>query len=246
MYNKMNDNYMDSIYELINVSDEEYYYDDGIEYLDDPVDEFNYYDDELSWADNITYLDEPEEDEFDLDLGEGFIPLPQGDYYQEELVVIDENYALDEYEEDLIENYTRPAIEEQQEVQYSMDDIYSFINDTDEIELNLDNVESIIQFPVQQELVEELKVTDLNEEDDKIAKAIAKEHIDNVKAGEAVGAIFGDNEKPEDDTSWVDDNDDPFGNDISVIIAEDPNEEVVEDDFVEGSFQDWITQQKNQ
>ena len=238
-----NDNYMENIYELIN-SEEEEFYDDDITYLDDPVDEFSYYDDELSWADDITYLDDPEEEEFDLDLGEGFIPLPQGDYYQEELIVIDEKYILDEFEEDLVENYVRPAIEERQEVEYSMDDIYTFINDTDEIEFNMDDAESLIHFPVQQDLAEELQVPDMSEEDDKIAKSIAKEHIDNVKAGEAIGSLYGDNEKPEDDTSWVDDNEDPFGNDISVIIADDPNEEVVEDDFVEGSFQDWINQQQ--
>ena len=239
-----NDNYMENIYELIN-SEEEEFYDDGITYLDDPVDEFSYYDDELSWADDITYLDDPEEEEFDLDLGEGFIPLPQGDYYQEELIVIDEKYVLDEFEEDLVENYVRPAIEERQEVEYSIDDIYTFINDTDEIEFNMDDAESLIHFPVQQDLAEELQVPDMSEEDDKIAKSIAKEHIDNVKAGEAIGSLYGDNEKPEDDTSWVDDNEDPFGNDISVIIADDPNEEVVEDDFVEGSFQDWLNQQNN-
>ena len=239
-----NDNYMENIYELIN-SEEEEFYDDDITYLDDPVDEFSYYDDELSWADDITYLDDPEEEEFDLDLGEGFIPLPQGDYYQEELIVIDEKYILDEFEEDLVENYVRPAIEERQEVEYSMDDIYTFINDTDEIEFNMDDAESLIHFPVQQDLAEELQVPDMSEEDDKIAKSIAKEHIDNVKAGEAIGSLYGDNEKPEDDTSWVDDNEDPFGNDISVIIADDPNEEVVEDDFVEGSFQDWLSQQNN-
>ena len=39
------------------------------------------------------------------------------------------------------------------------------------------------------------------------------------------------------------DGEDLFGNDIDVIIAEDPNAEVVEDDFVEGSFQDWLEQQ---
>ena len=238
-----NDNYMENIYELINDEETEVY-DDGIIYLDEPVDEFSNYEDELAWADNITYLDEPEEEEFDLDLGEGYIPLPQGDYYQEELIVIDEKYILDEFEEDLVKNYVRPAIEERQVVQYSLDDIYTFLNDEYEIELDLDNVESLIQFPVQQELAEELQITDMSEEDDKIAKSIAKEHIDNVKAGEAIGSLYGDNEVPEDDTSWVDDNDDPFGNDIGVIIAENPNEEVVEDDFVEGSFQDWINQQQ--
>ena len=239
-----NENYMNDIYEIIYAPEVEYN-EDGIEYLDEPDDDMYYgCDDELAWADDITYLDEPYEEEFDLglDLGEGFIPLPQGDYQQEELVVIDECYVLDEYEEDLIDNYVRPSLEDYQEVQYSMDDIYNLLDGADEIELNIDEAESLIKFPVSQELEEELQVTDMNEEDDKLAKSIAREHMDNVKAGEAVGAIFGENETPEDDTSWVD-GEDLFGNDINVIIADDPNKEVVEDDFVEGSFQDWLEQQ---
>jgi hypothetical protein len=238
-----NENYMQDIYDVIYAPEVEYN-DDGIEYLDDPIDDEIYFgfDDELAWADDITYLDEPYEDEFDIaNLGEGFIPLPQGDY-QEELVVIDEHYILDECEEDLIANYERPAVETKQDIDYSLDEIYNLLDGEDEIELDVNNVESLIKFPVQQEVTEELKVSNLSEEDDKIAKAIAREHMDNVKAGEAAGALFGDVENPDDNTSWVDD-DDPFGNDINVIIAEDPNKEVIEDDFVEGSFQDWLNQQ---
>ena len=103
----MSKNYMEDIYNVINAEEVEYN-DQGIEYLDEPIEDDLYYEDELSWADNITYLDEPVEDEFELDLGEGFIPLPQGEVYQEELVVIDENYILDEFEEDLIDNYVKP------------------------------------------------------------------------------------------------------------------------------------------
>lgn len=238
-----NENYMQDIYDVIYAPEVEYN-EDGIEYLDDPIDDEIYFgfDDELAWADDITYLDEPYEDEFDVsNLGEGFIPLPQGDY-QEELIVIDEHYILDECEEDLIANYERPAIETKQDIDYSLDEIYNLLDGEDEIELDVNNVESLIKFPVQQEVTEELKVSNLSEEDDKIAKAIAREHMDNVKAGEAAGALFGDVENPDDNTSWVDD-DDPFGNDINVIIAEDPNKEVIEDDFVEGSFQDWLNQQ---
>ena len=239
-----NNDYMDNIYDVI-YSPEVEYNDDDIIYLDEPEDEFGFgYDDELSWADNITYLDDPEEeDEFNLDLGDGFIPLYQSNFEQPAVVVIDEYYTLDEYEEDLVENYEKPAVEETQEVDYSLDQIYNVLdNDMDAIGINLDEVESMIKFPVQQDLAEELQVTDMSEEDDKIAKAIAREHLDNVKAGEAVGAIFGDVDTPEDDTSWVD-GDDLFGNNIETIIAEDPNKEVVEDDYVEGSFSQWLTQQ---
>ena len=241
MRNKNNKNYMEDIYDVIYAPEVEYN-DDGIEYLDSPDDELFYgYDDELSWADDITYLDDPEDDEFDLDLGEGFIPLPQGDVYEEELVVIDEQYILDEFECDIIEDYVQPAIE-QQEDDYGMEDIYNIINEDDEIVLNVDEAESLIKFPGQQTVEEELHVPELSEEDDKIAKAIAKEHIENVKAGEVAGGLFGDVENPDDDTSWVDD-DDLFGNNIDVIIADDPNKEVEENDYVEGSFQQWLDQQ---
>lgn len=246
---KNDKNYMSNIYEIINAPEVEYN-DDGIEYLDSPEDEYyNVYDDGLSWADDITYLDEPyEEDEFNLDLGEGYIPLHQGNnYYQEELVVIDENYVPDEFEYDIVEKYEQPSaiVEEEykSEDQYSMENIYNIINEDDLIDLNVDTSigESLIKFK-EQDLNEELNLTDMSEEDDKIAKAIAREHMDNVKAAESVGALYGDVENIEDDTSWVD-GEDLFGNDINVIIAEDPNEEVVDDNYVDGSFQDWINQQ---
>lgn len=239
-----NNNYMDSIYDIIYAPEVEIN-DDDIIYLDEPYEEtFMGYEDELAWADNITYLDEPYEEEFDLDLGEGYIRLPQGEVYEEILPVIDENYILDEYEEDLVENYVRPTIEDMQQVEYSMEDLMNIVNDDYSIEFDDADLESLIKFPVQQDYAEELNVTDLSEEDDKIAKSIAREHMDNVKAGEAAGALFNDVSIPEDDTSWVD-GDDLFGNDINVIIAEDPNKEVVEDDFVEGSFNDWLKQQNS-
>ena len=72
-----------------------------------------------------------------------------------------------------------------------------------------------------------------------------KEHMDNVKAGEVAGGLFGDLENPEDDTSWVKDDNDLFGADISVIIAEDPNKEVEDEEFVEGSFEDWLATQNS-
>lgn len=238
----MSDNYMRNIYDLIN-SEEVVYDNDDIIYLDEPEDELFYEYDELSWADDITYLDEPGDDEFDLDLGEGFIPLPQGDIYQEEVVVIDEKYILDEYEDDLVQNYTIPALEDSQEVEYTFDDIFTYLVDDDNQPIiDVENAESILHFQEEQELVEELKVTNLTEEDDKIAKAIAKEHLDMVSACENGIELFQEAQTPEDDTSWVDD-EDVFGNNIDVIIAEDPNKEVVEEDYVDGSFQDWLAEQ---
>lgn len=246
----MSKNYMNDIYDVI-YSVEEEYNDQGIEYLDDPIDDEFYYEDELSWADNITYLDEPEEDDFNLDLGEGFIPLPQGDVYQEELIVIDENYVLDEFEEDLVENYVKPEPEVElsnnRSNEFTFEEIYNLLDeDENDMLIDIDNteIESIINFPGENEPEEELKSVCMDDETSSLATSIAKEHLDNVKAGEAAGALFGDVENTEDDTSWVKDDDDIFGADIDRIIADDPNVEV-EENFVEGTFEDWLAQQNN-
>lgn len=242
----MNENYMDAIYDVIYAPEVEVN-EQGIEYLDEPIDEQNFYDDDLAWADDITYLDEPEDEEFDLDLGEGFIPLPQGEQYHEELIVIDENYILDEFEEDLIDNYERPLVvieKEEVKEEYDFNDIYNLLDSEDEIVL--DEIESIIHFPVNNEpKEEELQNINMDDETSKLALSIAKEHMDNVKAGEVAGGLFGDLENPEDDTSWVKDDNDLFGADISVIIAEDPNKEVEDEEFVEGSFEDWLAKQNS-
>lgn len=242
----MNENYMDAIYDVIYAPEVEVN-EQGIEYLDEPIEEYNFYDDDLAWADDITYLDEPEVEEFNLDLGEGFIPLPQGEQYHEELIVIDENYILDEFEEDLIDNYEKPSVAiEKEEVkeEYDFNDIYNLLDSEDEI--ILDEVESIIHFPVSNEpKEEELQNINMDDETSKLALSIAKEHMDNVKAGEVAGGLFGDLENPEDDTSWVKDDNDLFGADISVIIAEDPNKEVEDEEFVEGSFEDWLAKQNS-
>ena len=243
----MNENYMKAIYDVIYAPEVEVN-EQGIEYLDEPIDDDPmFYDDELAWADDITYLDEPEDEEFDLDLGEGFIPLPQGEQYQEELIVIDENYILDEFEEDLVDNYEKPSVViEKEEVkdEYDFNNIYNLLDSEDEIVL--DEVESIIQFPVNNDpKEEELQNINMDDETSKLALSIAKEHMDNVKAGEVAGGLYGDLENPEDDTSWVKDDNDLFGADISVIIAEDPNKEVEDEDFVEGSFEDWLAKQNS-
>ena len=244
----MSKNYMEDIYNVINAEEVEYN-DQGIEYLDEPIEDDLYYEDELSWADKITYLEEPVEDEFELDLGEGFIPLPQGEVYQEELVVIDENYILDEFEEDLIDNYVKPETKKEykqyndQPVDFTFDEIYNLLDEDENDMLDLNNieVESIINFG-NNDPEEELKSVCMDDETSSLATSIAKEHLDNVKAGEAAGALFGDVENSEDDTSWVKDDDDIFGANIDRIIAEDPNVEV-EEDFVEGTFEDWLAQQ---
>lgn len=228
-------NYMDSIYGVLNSPEVEY--DDDVIYLDEPDDDvldFGY-DDELAWADDIVYLDEPEDEEvYDLcNLGDGYIPLPQGDNPIVEEVVIDENYVLDECEEDLVEGIVYIDDEVEQ-----MEEIIETSNNTDEL-INLDDAKSIIKLPGEDNVTEELSITNLSSEDDKIAKAIAREHLDNV--GTEVGLPGDEFIDVTDDTSWVDDQD-LFGNDIGVILADDPDMEVEDTDYVDGSFEDWLNQ----
>lgn len=232
---KNNNDYMESIYNLLNSPEEEF--DDGITYIGSPDDEDEFfYEDELAWADNITYLDEPDDDEFNLDLGEGFIPLPQGDIIYEKPIVIDENYMLDEYEVDLTNSVSYLDLEDE------VTEMTNVVKETQkevDINLDLDKAESIIKLPKQQTVAEELQVLDITPEDDRISKAIAREHLDMINSGSL--NLASEDYGLEDDTSWVDD-DDLFGSDISVIIAEDPNKDVEEEDFVDGSFEDWLTQ----
>ena len=242
--------YMKDIYDVLNSADEEFV-DDGITYVGFPEDEDElFYEDELAWADDITYLDEPEDDEFDFqDLGDDYIPLPQGDIIYEQPVVIDENYMLDEFETDIVDGCyieeieEKPAVERKQRTESDgeLEDILKFLSQEDvDLSLDLDKAESIIKLPEKQEVVEELKILGQNNDDDKISKAIAKEYMD--MASSNVTNIASEEYGTEEDTSWVN-GEDIFGNDISVIIAEDPNKEVEEEDFVEGSFNDWLAQQ---
>lgn len=230
MSKKKEFNFMDSIYGALNAPEDNY--DDGIIYLDEPEEEYGY-EDELSWADDITYLDEPiEEDEFDYNLGEGYIPLPQGNVEEIPAVVIDENYVLDEHEIDIVEGvvYIDDEVEEIEEV----------IKDSEPKEvIDLDKAESIIKLPGEEEIPDELSVVNLSSEDDKISKAIAREHLENSSVDSTlIGDEYAD---ASDDTSWID-NQDLFGNDIDVILAEDPNSDIEDDDYVDGSFEDWISQ----
>ena len=229
-----NYNYMDSIYNMINSPEIE---EDDIIYLDEPEDEYYDFgfDDGLSWADDITYLDEPEEDEFEFDLGEGYIPLPKGEYYQEELIVIDENYVLDEYEQDLVDDVKvlDDEFEEMKEMIYPEVDNETLVPD-------IEKAESIIKLPKEKTESEEFEIVNMSVEDDKISKAIAKEYLDNYKANNVLDLVTEEYDNPDDDVSWLDDKD-LFGNDISVIIADDPNEDFEEtEDYVEGSFMDWL------
>ena len=252
-----NYNYMDSIYNMINSPELE---EDDIVYLAEPEDEyFDFgFDDGLSWADDITYLDEPEDEYIMDDLGEGYIPLPKGNFVDEQVVVIDENYILDEYELDLVDGlpiYMEDETVKETQYEEMDDDVKEFINILSDDDLkeedsfnevkettgiDMDKVESIIKLPKDKTLEEELKVVPIDSEDDKIAKAIAKEHLDNVKANSNLAEFLDDEyNNPDDDTSWVN-GPDLFGNDIDVIIADDPNKEFEDTNFVEGSFSQWL------
>ena len=170
-----------------------------------------------------------------MDLGDGFIPLYQGETYQEEVVVIDEYYQLDEYEQDLVMYDPQPAIQMEEEVQVIVNNEPSELDKI--LGMGEDNI-SIIKFPDDMKVENDIETRETDDEDDKISKTIAKEYLENQSTKSALEILSEDLEDPTDDTSWVD-NPDLFGNDVSVILAENPNEEI-EEEFVEGSFSDWI------
>lgn len=243
MYN--NDDFMKNIYDVIE-SPEVEYDDDGIEYLDGrPEDYDDYYNDDyddLAWADDITYLDEPEEEnECYWEMGDDFIPLPQFDYIDEEVVVIDENYQLDEYEQDLVDVVYDQQVEEKYEDSYAPENYFNFMaDDQDVLSIDIDNVKSMIQLPKEKSVEEEYNVPPMTKEDDKIIKAVAQEYLNNIQVDSTL-ELAKDDYNVDDDTSWVND-EDLFGNNIDKIIADNPNEEFVDEEFVDGSFDDWIKQ----
>lgn len=231
MSKKKDFNFMDSIYGALNAPQNNY--DDDIIYLDEPEEDYGF-EDELAWADEITYLDEPVEEEevFNCDLGEGYIPLPQWRAEEVPAVVIDESYMLDEHEIDIVEGivYIDDEVEEIEEV----------IKDSEPKEvIDLDKAESIIKLPGEDEIPDELSVVNLSSDDDKISKAIAREHLENANVDSVL--ISEEYADASEDTSWID-NQDLFGNDIDIILAEDPNLEIEDEDYVDGSFEEWINQ----
>jgi hypothetical protein len=238
MKNLNSNNYMDSIYEILDAPEVEYN-EDGIEYLDEPEDEL-FYDDGLSWADDITYLDEPEEEnECYWEMGDDFIPLPQFDYVDEEVVVIDENYQLDEYEQDLVDVVYDQQVEEKYEDSYAPENYFNFMaDDQDVLSIDIDNVKSMIQLPKEKSVEEEYNIPPMTKEDDKIIKAVAQEYLNNIQVDSTL-ELAKDDYNVDEDTSWVND-EDLFGNNIDKIIADNPNEEFVDEDFVDGSFEDWL------
>ena len=238
---KNNDfDFMESFYEVID-SPVEDVDNDGVIYIGEEEDDF-LSDFEGSWADDITFIGEDEEeDTYFTDLGDGYIPLPQGESVEYETIVIDEHYVLDEYETD----FASEIVEEKEDEEEVLKSVVTYDEESeadDDFFNQIDSAESVIQFPESKTLEEEFFMEDVDQTLDKISKQIAKDYIQEREA--AVELLPGDDlGESEEDNSWVND-DDLFGNDVDVIIAEDPEKEVEDEDFVEGSFEDWVRDNK--
>lgn len=238
---KNNDfDFMESFYEVID-SPVEDVDNDGVIYIGEEEDDF-LSDFEGSWADDITFIGEDEEeDTYFTDLGDGYIPLPQGESVEYETIVIDEHYVLDEYETD----FASEIVEEKEDEEEVLKSVVTYDEESeadDDFFNQIDSAESVIQFPESKTLEEEFFMEDVDQTLDKISKQIAKDYIQEREA--AVELLPGDElGESEEDNSWVND-DDLFGNDVDVIIAEDPEKEVEDEDFVEGSFEDWVRDNK--
>lgn len=231
-----NDRYdfMDSFYAIIDspVEDER---DDGVIYVGEEPDEFMS-DYESDWGDDITFIgEEDEEDYYYTDLGEGFIPLSQGDDVEYETIVIDENYVLDEYETDFAGDIVVEVFDDSEEE--VLQSVVVYDEEENDFFNEIDSAESVIQFPESKSLADEIVFENTDALDDRISKQIAKDYLQDREA--AVELLPGEGLDDEEDNSWVND-DDLFGNNVDVIIAEDPGKEVEDDDYVDGSFEDWL------
>lgn len=223
-------NYMDSIYNVLDSNEVDY--NDDINFVDD-YDDFGFDDGFNNWGDDVTIIGEFEEDEFDFDLGEGYIPLPKGDYEEQKVIVIDENYILDEYETDLVDNIN---------VEYNKPLYSTEVKEEENFTIDVDNAESIINFGKEEKRVEEISDIKMCPDDERIVKTMTRDYMENLGSDSLL-----DNEHLDasDDTSWLD-SPDLFGNDIDIIIAENPEAEFIEDDFVDGSFEQWISENANE
>lgn len=241
-------NYLDSIYDIIDAEDTNVD-ENGVTILDDDED-YDYnslY--EPEWGDEVEFLDGDEsEDECYLEeLGDGFIPLPQGDV-EVDVVVIDEDYTPDEYETDVCNGYSQEEIEVLDELAeddskvidvgsemtgYKEKEESTFDNEIARLH-NATVEDSVINTPETETLAESMGVID-DPDTDKIAKSIAKEHMDRVSEQ----SVFPGDETANDiDKGWI--HEDMFGNDIGSIITDVPeNIDIEDDDYIEGSFKDW-------
>lgn len=241
-------NYLENIYDIID-SEDTSVDDNGVTILDDDED-YDYnslY--EPEWGEEVEFLDSDESgDECYLEeLGDGFIPLPQGDV-EVDVVVIDEDYSPDEYEVDVCEGYNQNEIEVLDEL---VEDGSEIINVGDEMsgyknkeESTFDNEiarlhnatveDSVINTPETETLAESMGVND-DPDTDKIAKSIAKEHMDRMSEQ---SALPGEETSSDIEKGWI--HEDMFGNDIGSIIADvSENIDIEDDDYIEGSFKEW-------
>lgn len=224
---KNNYDYMSDIYDVLDAPID-----------NEPEDEFIMIDEEDgdyeydNWGEDIIFIGGDPDEDVIYDLGDDYIPLPQGDV-EYEAIIIDENYVLDEYERDVADS---------SDVIY-LDEVEQFVElvETTEpdagFELKEDLAASVVKLPESKTADEEISImNDLNQEDDRISKAIAKEYMEEAEIN---AELLPGDEIPSEDFSWIDN--DIFGNDIDVILAEDPNEQEQEDDdYVDGSFEEWI------
>lgn len=228
----MNNNYMDSIYSVLDSNEVDY--NDDVMFVDNP-DDYEFENEFDNWGDDVTIIGDFEEDEFNFDLGEGYIPLPKGDDYNQPVIVIDEYYNLDEYEIDILEGIVESESVEYKESTYSTEGEES-------LAIDVEKAEGITNFGESNEPVDELTNLNMCPDDERVVKAMARDYMENLGTDTLLEGEFQD---ASDDTSWIDDPD-LFGNDISVIIADNPEADFVEDDFVDGSFEQWLAENSDE
>ena len=228
----MNNNYMDSIYSVLDSNEVDY--NDDVMFVDNP-DDYEFENEFDNWGDDVTIIGDFEEDEFNFDLGEGYIPLPKGDDYNQPVIVIDEYYNLDEYEIDILEGIVESESVEYKESTYSTEGEES-------LAIDVEKAEGITNFGESNEPVDELTNLNMCPDDERVVKAMARDYMENLGTDTLLEGEFQD---ASDDTSWIDDLD-LFGNDISVIIADNPEADFVEDDFVDGSFEQWLAENSDE
>lgn len=240
-------NYLEGIYDII-YSDDTKVENDGIEIIDDDEEIDSY---EPEWGEDVEIIDEDyDEDECYIEeLGDGFIPLPQGDDVEVDVIVIDENYVPDEYEADVCGNYSEGNVEiiDEDEEAEVIDVNAEMSNYTNKKESSFDNElkrlheaseeDSVINTPKTEPVDESLGVYG-DRDTDKIAKSVAKEYMDR-SAEQSV--LPGEEVEDEVETAWIEE--DMFGNDIGSIITDAPEDINIEDtDYIDGSFEDWANQ----
>jgi hypothetical protein len=223
---------MDSIYSVLDSNEVDY--NDDVMFIDNP-DDYEFENEFNNWGDDVTIIGDFEEDEFNFDLGEGYIPLPKGDDYNQPVIVIDEYYNLDEYEIDILEGIVESESVEYKESTYSTEGEES-------LAIDVEKAESITNFGESNEPVDELTNLNMCPDDERVVKAMARDYMENLGTDTLLEGEFQD---ASDDTSWIDDPD-LFGNDISVIIADNPEADFVEDDFVDGSFEQWLAENSDE